>query len=411
MRSQGAFVIIPLLMVMAACAPAPASRTASGDNRETSQAPQRALVIGMRGEPPSLARKALVPFSPALRHATTLFNATLDWVDEREAPNPILAEALPQLGSDTWRVFPDGRMETAYHLKPGLTWQDGTPLSAEDFVFAWRVYAKPELGNATSPPISLMNEVAAPDERTVVIRWREPFADAAALDDTFQAFPRHILERPFEEMDPVAFVNLPFWTQEYVGLGPYRVERWDPGAFIETRAFDGYALGRPKIGQVRIVFVVEPNTALANLLSGDVHYVGENVLAEDHGKTLERQWADNQGGTVLYAPSSLRVSVVQLRPEYAEPRGLTDVRVRRALAHGIDAELANEVLNNNRGLITASLTSPGIGYYKQIEPLLAKYLFDPRRSEQLMQEAGFARGADAFFAGGIDFERPANAVT
>ena len=164
-------------------------------------------------------------------------------------------------------------------------------------------------------------------------------------------------------------------------------------------AFDGFALGRPKIGQLRVVFVVEPNAALAGLLSGDVHYVGENVLAEDHGATLERQWAENQGGTVLYAPSSLRVSVVQLRPEYAEPRALLDVRVRRALAHGIDAQLANEVLNNNRGLVTASLTSPGIAYYNQIEPLLTRYPYDPRRSEQLMQEAGFVRGSDGFFVG------------
>src|SRR5439155_19119250 len=142
----------------------------------------------------------------------------------------LLADALPQLNTDTWRLFPDGRMETLYRLKSGLTWHDGTPLSAEDFVFAWRVFAKPELGNSTSPPINLMEEVVAPDPGTVLTRWREPFADAAALDDTFQALPKHILERSFEDLDPVAFVNLSFWTQDYVGLGPYRVERWEPGA-------------------------------------------------------------------------------------------------------------------------------------------------------------------------------------
>lgn len=389
-----------LLVLLAGCAPAPGSRSGTTDGAEpASQAPQRTVVIGMRGEPPSLARKALVPFSPALRHSSTLFNATLDWIDEREEPHALLAEALPQLNTDTWRVFPDGRMETLYRLKPGLTWHDGSPLSSEDFVFAWRVYAKPELGNSTSSPIGLMEEVLAPDPRTVVIRWREPFADGAALDDTFQALPKHILERPFEDLDPLAFVNLAFWTQEYVGLGPYRVERWEPGAFIEGRAFDGYAGGRAKISQVRVVFVVEPNTALANLLAGEVHYVGENVLAEDHGGTLENQWAASQGGTVLYAPSSLRLSVVQHRPEYAEPKGLQDLRVRRALAYGIDAQLANEVLNNNKGLITHSLTSPGVSFYSQVEPSLTKYPYDPRRSEQLMQEAGFARGADGFFVG------------
>src|SRR5207237_4025419 len=50
-------------------------------------------------------------------------------------------------------------------------------------------------------------------------------------------------------------------------------------------------------------------------------------------------------------------------------------------------------------LITGSLTSPGISYYNQIEPMLTRYPFDPRRSEQLMQEVGFGRAADSFFAG------------
>ena len=57
-------------------------------------------------------------------------NAGLAINDERELPHPYLAEALPELNSDTWRVFPDGRMETAYRLRPNLTWHDGRPLTA-----------------------------------------------------------------------------------------------------------------------------------------------------------------------------------------------------------------------------------------------------------------------------------------
>jgi ABC-type transport system substrate-binding protein len=49
---------------------------------------------------------------------------------------------------DTWRVFPDGRMETTFRLRANLTWHDGEPLSGADFVFAWRVYTNPDLGTA-----------------------------------------------------------------------------------------------------------------------------------------------------------------------------------------------------------------------------------------------------------------------
>jgi ABC-type transport system substrate-binding protein len=71
--------------------------------------------------------------------------------DDRESPTPYLAEALPTANTDTWRILPDGRMETIYRLRPSLTWHDGAPLTAADFVFAWRVYATPELGQGASP--------------------------------------------------------------------------------------------------------------------------------------------------------------------------------------------------------------------------------------------------------------------
>src|SRR5581483_2981500 len=133
----------------------------------------RTLVIAARGEPPSIAARPLVPFSGALAPPTAIFNATLDENDEKGVTHALLAEALPQPNTDTWRVLPDGTMETTYHLKPNLTWQDGTPLAADDFVFAYQVYSKPELGAASTPPIGLMSAITAPDARTVVIHWSQ----------------------------------------------------------------------------------------------------------------------------------------------------------------------------------------------------------------------------------------------
>src|SRR5439155_24643675 len=75
-----------------------------------------------------------------------LLNATLAATDKSGVPQPYLVEALPQLNTDTWRVFPDGRMETVYRLKPGLVWHDGTALTADDILFTWRVLTKPEVG-------------------------------------------------------------------------------------------------------------------------------------------------------------------------------------------------------------------------------------------------------------------------
>ena len=46
-------------------------------------------------------------------------------------------------------------------------------------------------------------------------------------------------------------MNLSFWTVDFVGAGPYKVDRWEPGSYIESVAFDGHALGRPKIDRLR----------------------------------------------------------------------------------------------------------------------------------------------------------------
>jgi peptide/nickel transport system substrate-binding protein len=391
--------LVPLCLILLACAapaPPPASPPASGEAAPPS-GPQRTLVMIARAEPPSLAAKPIVGFSGSLTPPIRLFNATLDYRDENEVSHPYLAEALPQVNSESWRIFPDGRMETTWKLRPGLTWHDGTALAAADFAFAWRVYATPELGVARSTPISEMEEVAAPDDRTVVIRWRRPYPEAADLDQTFQALPRHVLEAPFQSLDPLGFTNHSFWTTDYVGLGPYRMDRWEAGTFIEAVGFAGHALGRPKIERLKLSFISDANTALANMLTGEAHYIGDYVIWYQEGLTLEREWGARNGGTVFYAPVLMRITHIQLRPEFAAPKALLDVRVRRAVAHAIDQPSAVEALTGGRGLLTYTLTHPSVPYYGEIERVITKYSYDPRRAQQILEEAGFRRGADGIY--------------
>src|SRR5947208_3209162 len=90
--------IVPLLCLLAftACGPGGAS-SPSGSAPQRGASSARTLVLVARGEPPSLASRPLVPFSGALTPPITLFNATLDFTDERGNTYPVLATALPQL--------------------------------------------------------------------------------------------------------------------------------------------------------------------------------------------------------------------------------------------------------------------------------------------------------------------------
>lgn len=357
--------------------------------------------MAIRVEPASVAARSLQQVGVALHTTKRLFNAELAILDDRGLPRAYLAEAIPQLDTDTWRVLPDGRMETTYRLKPDVTWHDGARLTAEDFIFSWRVYSTPDFGVAASPPINLIQDVVAADPRTLVIHWRAPYPGADALvEDQFPPLPRHILEGSFDRERPDSFTALPYWTRDYVGLGPFHLDRWEPGAFIEAAGFAGHVLGRPRIERLKIVFIGDANTALANLVAGEVHLSADLAIGFRQGVTLKREWEPRNAGTVLLHPNQWRSTRFQLRPDIANPRGILDVRVRRALAHALDKQAVLDATYEGEGIIGDIMIPPMADYYPAIDRAIVKYPYDLRRSEQLMNEAGFRKGQDGFFASG-----------
>lgn len=364
----------------------------------------RPLVMASRVEPSSITTRVLGQPGVALSIPRGLFNAQIAVIDGQATPRPQLVEALPALYGESWRVFADGRMETSFRLKPNLAWHDGTPLNSEDFVFAWHVYRAPEHGHAAAPPFHAMDEVGAPDPRTVAIRWDRPYPAAGVLSATkleFVPLPRHILQQPFEQLTADSFAGLPYWTREYVGLGPYRLDRWEPGAFLEASAFEGYVLGRPRIERMKLVFISESNTTLANVLAGEVHFASDDSIGLQQIQVLKREWGDGGtgAGTVHLPPGgSWRTTYFQLRPETASPPTILDARVRKALAHAVDRPTINEAVWGGSHLLADSMISPQSEFGAAADRGAIKYQHDLRRSEQLMNEAGFAKGPEGFYA-------------
>jgi peptide/nickel transport system substrate-binding protein len=391
-----------VVILLAACSPAggPPAAPAGSDAPATRREVQRTLVVAGGRSPESLATKPLREAGGAGNPRTALraFNAALVIHDERELPRPYLAEALPQLNSESWRVSPDGTMETSYHLRPNLTWHDGAPLTAEDFVFAARVYTSPEMGVSASVPIRYVDEVRAPDARTVVVRWRQPYAAAGGLQGTeLPPLPRHILERPFLEREAEAFIAHPFWVNEYVGAGPYRLIRSEPGASMDGEAFDGHALGRARIDQIRLQFSNDPNAVVAAVLAGSAHIATNDSIDVEQAAVLERQWTPTSGGVVLRSPVGVRHSNPQLRPEHASPQALIDLRVRRAFAHATDRAALADTLTEGQGTPADTFILPQVEYFDAVKRAVATYPYDPRRAEQLMSEAGWGKGGDGFY--------------
>ncbi len=393
-----AVIAMALTVAILACSPTGRSNSRSGVPSAGSAEPRapRTMVIVLRNEPPDLIDSASSrnSISPAL------FGAGLLDIDDRDEPYPVLAEAAPQLNSDTWQVFPDGKMETTYHLRDGLVWHDGTPFTADDFVFTQRVNAaRMDWGLSVSAisPVEhrAIEAITAPDPRTVVIRWKQPYANAVAPE--LRPVARHLLEATLDAGQAELLGAHPYWAREYVGVGPYRLVKWEPGAYIEATAFDRFALGKPTIERVRVTWSGDPNTIVARLISGDAHVTLDRSIYAQEAAVLRQEWVAKGAGVVQSSPGWIRFLATQHRPDYANPATILDVRVRQAIAHAIDRKEVADAMLQGEGMPADTIVPPTASLYEPVSRVVRMYPYDLRRSEQLMADVGYMKGLDGFY--------------
>ncbi len=281
---------------------------------------------------------------------------------------------------------------------PSAAPRDAAPAEAPTFVFAYRVYTAPSIGIFEVVPQDRISDVLAPDASTTVIRWRTPYPEAGSLRHAdLDPLPRHILETPFQE-NPDQLTNHAYWTREFVGVGPYRLDRWEPGSHIDAAAFAGHALGRPKIDRVVVRFISDENTMLTNLLASNADIAMDNSLRFEHAMVLKREWGPTNKGVVLLDPTQPRMTNIQFRPELANPGAILDLRVRRALAHSVDKQGIVDGLFDGEIPAADQFLPRNVPYFADLDRGVVKYLHDPRRTDELMAEAGYRKGGEGAFS-------------
>src|SRR5207245_9510569 len=170
--------------------------------------------------------------------------------DDQVEQRALLAEAVPSVENGLWRVMADGRMETIWKILPNAAWHDGVPLTADDFVFTSQVIQDKELPEFADIAYESLESVEAPDPRTVVARWKKPFIAAHTLFSGVRGLPqpRHLLEKAYVE-NKGAYKDLPYWMEEFVGTGPYKLRELVRGSHLILEANDQFALGRPRVDE------------------------------------------------------------------------------------------------------------------------------------------------------------------
>jgi peptide/nickel transport system substrate-binding protein len=396
---RGLVGLATLIVLLAACAPAARPPTESqpaalGSSGQPSAAPRGHLRIAWAGEPPTLSPKMGSPGGSAFNELAITFNSALTYADPTGQIVPQIAREVPSIENGSWVVNPDGTMVTTYRLRQNARWHDSAPLTSHDFAFAYRVYVNPEVPIYRRHPEPYMSSVEALDDHTLVINWSQPYYRANGLRYTMlDPLPRHILEDAYKQ-DVQAFVNGPFWTDNYVGSGPFKVSRWEPGIAIYGRAHEDWVLGPPRAATIEVRFIADANTILANLLAGELDISAHPWFPPQLAAQMRDRW--DGAGIGYTAVSESRMEHLDLRQNEVpgwQP-ALTDPRIRQALLSAIDREGLVELLNFGLGGSVADMfllrNDP---IFPEVDRAIVKYPYDPNRAARLFADAGWRRAS------------------
>ena len=297
---------VVLLLVVAAC------------SRGARPPDDSVLVIGQQQEPISL-NPALENGQRSTQWGELLFSYLVKYDDKGRLIGDV-AQEVPTLRNGG--ISKDG-LTITYHLRRGVRFADGVPLTASDCV--WSINAINNTANnvQTRYGYDRVARAEAPNPYTLVLHLKQPFAPILSLvlaPQGFPILPRHLLAKYPN------FNNIDFDTQP-IGSGPYVVERWLHGDRVEMRANPGYFLGEPRIPRMVVKFIPRPEQGTNELRTGEIQaYFNEQDYGQYPALTeLPR-----------YHVHNTPVSAVDALIFNTQSPGARDPLVRRALAEAID---------------------------------------------------------------------------
>ncbi len=413
-------IVVGLSVVLAACAPpAPGGGTRSNDG---SGAPgsgpaargPKVMRLGIQREPsPWGGFAAMGTAANAGGAAQSILIAHANLTDEKELDRfePELIVEKPTVDRGTWVLNPDGTMETTFRLRPNIKWHDGTPFTAEDLVFSYELYMDPELPTTAQAPRRSLDFASAPDPLTFVVKWNEPYinADRGQMFSNGGIMPRHILEEAYRADKLGRFANSPYFTTEFIGLGPYRLTRWEQGSHLEFERFDEFYRGRPPLDRVILRIIGDANTLVSNILAGELDIVLPVTVELEQALEVRQRWQGTGNRVKTDVTGRLPHLEMQYRSEFTLPRtnGFTERQVRQAFYHATDRDALVEIVAQGLAPTADSWYQPTHPLRGELESAIPRYPYDLNRAQQLLAEAGWTRGADGILVhrdGGARFE-------
>ena len=296
-------------------------------------------------------------------------------VDDKGRFFPEIATEVPTLSNGG--ISADG-LTITYHMRHGVKWQDGAPLTAKDVIFTWRAIMDKRNDVQVVTGYDKIADITAPNAYTVVVHMKERFSPIIAYFMGFQGggpiLPEHIISK-YPNMNKIPFNAKP------VGAGPFEVVDWVHGDHITLVANPGYWRGAPKLHQIIYKWIANNNTIMDELKTGEA----DAWFRADPG--LYPQLAAMPGHKVLVTPYSIFGHL----DFYCQDPVVGDVRIRRAVMLAIDRR---KIIHDATHDIYLPSNSDQPLYSWAFDPHLPPIDQDQAGARKLLDDAGWKVGPD-----------------
>ncbi len=287
---------------------------------------------------------------------------------------PDLATEVPTVQNGG--ISRDGKT-IVVHLRHGVKWSDGVPLTSADWMFTYHAVRNPANNTKTDYGWDTIASANAPDPYTIVIHLKRPTVEALEIltmgGAAYPPLPAHVLAQ-LPDINRAPFNQMP------VSSGPFVLQRWDHGDSLTFAANPLYFRGKPGLNQIVWKIIPDPNTMIDQLRTHEIDLypdVSENVIDQ------------------LSSISGIRVTHrlvawwQHLAMNMSKPQ-LSDVRVRTAIAEGVDWKRILDTVYKDHGQLAVSDIFP----LSWGAPTLPPYRYDPADARRLLAQAGWRMGSD-----------------
>lgn len=323
---------------------------------------------------------------PAIMTGVPEHNLALSLYEGLTTLHPATLQPLPGC-AEWWDVTKDGLVYT-FHLRKGLKFSNGEPLTAEDFRWSWERALSPQTASQYADMLysiagaEAFNTGTAKDFSGVGVRVVDPLTLEVKLRGPTPFFLELVAH---ETLMPVHRATIEKWGAEWtkpaniVGNGPFVLAEWRPrDAIVLTPNPTWWNHGIVRLAKVVVKPIDQVDTALNEYLSGGVDWIRQ-VPA----RRIEEAQSHPDYYVAPYLGSYFfRINITK--------KPFDDPRVRKAFDLAIDKKEICE-----KGLKAGQLPATGIvppsmrGYTE-----LAGLEYDTKRAKELLTEAGYPDGKD-----------------